>query len=337
MSETIHIKPENFQINKYKQIIHEYLTKEEIRQLHEKSDLKGWWEVISNWLWIIFAFAFAGIWTNIFTILVALFIIGGKQLGCAIIMHDTSHYALFKSKKLNDFVGNWLGAYPIIHNVEQYRPYHLQHHIATGTEDDPDLSLTKGYPTKVWSMVRKFLRDLSGATGIKAHIGLISMHLGVLKYNLGGLIIKIKKEERPLSLLVKNAFHYLKGPFAANLIIFGSLYLFGEPWLYLLWIGALLTTYNFSLRVRSIAEHSVVEDKSDPYRNTRTTYANFFERILFAPLHVNYHLEHHFLIAAPSYNHIKMHKMLKERGFYEKGLLKHNYLEIIKMAIISKY
>jgi fatty acid desaturase len=102
---------------------------------------------------------------------------------------------------------------------------------------------------------------------------------------------------------------------------------------YLLWIGANLTTFNFSLRIRSIAEHSVVEDTHDPYKNTRTTYANFLERILFAPLHVNYHLEHHFLQNMPSYNSPEMHKLLVARGFYEHGLLKHGYWEILKMAI----
>jgi fatty acid desaturase len=77
----------------------------------------------------------------------------------------------------------------------------------------------------------------------------------------------------------------------------------------------------------------VVEDRNNPLRNTRTTYANFIERILFAPLNVNYHLEHHFMVAAPCYNYPKLHKMLKERGFYKEALLVPNYREIIKMAI----
>jgi fatty acid desaturase len=159
------------------------------------------------------------------------------------------------------------------------------------------------------------------------------MHLGFLKYNLGNLIEKIPKEERTWKQIFRNAYCNLRGPIAANLMLFFILFLLGKPYLYLLWMGAMLTTYNFCLRVRSIAEHSVVEDTSDPYKNTRTTYANFIERILFAPLNVNYHLEHHFLQNVPSYNTPLMHQKLKERGFYEKGLLKQNYFEIIKMAV----
>ncbi|MDB5225811.1 MAG: fatty acid desaturase, partial [Bacteroidota bacterium] len=214
-----------------------------------------------------------------------------------------------------------------------YRPYHFQHHIATGTPDDRDINLVTGYPAKLAGMMRKLTRDIIGLSGIKADAALIAMHTGIVKYNLGNFIEKIPKEDRPWKIIFRNAYYNLRGPFLFNLFLFLVLYATGHPLLYLLWIGANLTTFNFSLRVRSIAEHSIVEDTNDPYKNTRTTYANFFERILFAPLHVNYHLEHHFLQNMPSYNSPQMHKMLLERGFYKYGLLKQSYFEVIKMAI----
>lgn len=325
------VKPENNQIANYKKIVHQYLTKEEIKNLMQKSNWKGLLEVLETWAWITFAFVLVAVFPNVITVVIALFILGGKQLACAIIMHDTSHYSMFRTKSWNDFFGNWMGAYPIFHNVRQYRPYHLQHHVATGTEDDPDINLTKGYPTSAPSMTRKFLRDLSGATGIKAYFGLFAMHLGILKYNLGNYIERITVHER--GYLFKNGIKNLFGPIVSNLIMFGIFYAFGKPWLYLMWPAALLSTNQFCLRVRAIAEHSVVEDTNDPMKNTRTTYANFLERLLFAPHHVNYHLEHHFLIPAPSYNYPKMHKLLKERGFYKHGLLKNGYVDIVKMSI----
>jgi fatty acid desaturase len=54
--------------------------------------------------------------------------------------------------------------------------------------------------------------------------------------------------------------------------------------------------------------------------------------MLFAPHHVNYHAEHHLLMTVPSYNLPKMHRLLKERGYFETGLLEPNYLQIIKLA-----
>ncbi|MEZ5004627.1 MAG: fatty acid desaturase family protein [Chitinophagales bacterium] len=330
MSVSYDIKPENSQTQHYKAIVREYLSKDEIHELMQKSDAKATWEIVKIWFWIILAFVMVGLWPNVVTVILALIIIGAKQLGCAIIMHDTSHYSLFKSRKLNDIIGNWFGAYPIIHNVEQYRPYHLQHHKATGTDDDPDLNLTKGYPTTKASLARKFGRDLSGITGVKGNFGVMMMHLGYWKYSLGNKIEKIVKEERGITW--KNGFRNLRGPLAANLIMLAICWAFGKPLLYLLWPAAYLTTYLLILRVRSMAEHSMVADRRDPLQNSRTIHANWLERFLFAPLDVNYHLEHHLLFTIPSYNFKAMHKKLWERGLFEKANYSNGYWNIIKMA-----
>lgn len=319
----------------YNKTLHEYFSNDEIKMIMQKSDWKAVLEIATTWGWIAFAFALVGFFPNPITIVISLFIIGGKQLGCAIILHDCSHDSVFTSRKVNRFVGNWFGAYPIFHDVDKYRPYHLQHHMNTGLDNDPDVPLTMGYPTSRISMVRKFLRDLFGPTGIKGNIAVILMQVGVLKYALNGkaewVSLKGKSGVEVVGAAIKN----LAGPVAANLILFLILFAFGQPWLYLLWIGALLTTNNFSLRVRSMAEHSMVEDRTNPQQNTRTTYANFFERILFAPHHVNYHSEHHLCMGAPSYNLPMMHKLLLERGFYKSGTMESNYWNIIKKAIIE--
>lgn len=309
-------------------------TNEEVNQLMKKSDWLAAWEIIQTWLWISGSMALVHFLPNVITVLIALWIIGGKQLACAIILHDAGHYSLFTSKQMNIFFGNWLGAYPIFHNIDQYRPYHLEHHKMTGTDDDPDVFLTRGYPTSKKSMVRKFARDLFGITGIKAIVGLLAMHLGFIEYNLGNKIVRNKN----LSFLklVKNALKNLSGPVLFQLVFICILYLCGDPWLYLLWIGANIFTYPFCIRVRSMAEHSMTPDRNDPQVNSRTVKANFLEKILFAPLHVNYHVEHHLLMGVPSYRFPKMHKMLQEKGFFEKALYANGYAEVIRMAYQKK-
>jgi fatty acid desaturase len=313
--------------------IRSFLTPEELKWFLEKSDWRGAWEVAYVWLWISAAFALVAWLPNPLTVVIALFILGGQQLACAIIMHDASHYSLFKSRRLNEWAGAWLGAYPIIHSLERYRPYHLKHHAHTGLEADPDLNLTKGYPTTSRSLFRKFRRDLTGATGLKGYIGLILMHLDLLAYNLAGNIQKLSQKDRSWSGFFSAAYHRLTGPVIANAALFAVVYgLSGVWWLYLLWPVAMLTTFQFSLRVRSMAEHSMSPDPTDPYKNTRTTYANFLEHLLFAPLYVNYHAEHHLLMGAPCYKYPKLHKLLVERGFYKQGLLAKGYAEIIRQA-----
>lgn len=301
--------------------------------LMRKDNVKAIWEIAQTWLWIAFAMALVGFFPNPFTIIVSLFILGGKQLACAIILHDCSHDSLFESRNMNQFFGNWFGAFPILHDVKKYRPYHIQHHLNTGLQDDPDLPLTQGYPTSIFSMTRKLLRDLFGLSGLKAIFAVVLMQLGFMKYALNGKAEWLDLKEKNFVEIASYAVKNISGPLAANLILFGILLAIGKPLLYLLWVGALLTTYNFSLRVRSMAEHSMVLDNKNPKLNTRTTYANFFERLLFAPHHVNFHSEHHLCMGVPSYHLPTMHKLLKERGYFIDGTLEDNYARILQLAV----
>ena len=310
-----------------------YLSPEERKMLLRKNDWKAIGQIFFHWFWIAMAFTAAFLWPTIPVIIAVLFVLGGRQLACAILMHDASHRAVLKHGRWNDMVGNWLGGYPVFQDMYAYRPYHREHHLNTGTAEDPDLLLTRGYPTTKRSMIRKFTRDLTGQTGMKLLAGLILMHLEYLQYNTGGKLEKVAQSQRSWWAFAKVFFRKLGGPILANSILFGVLALAASPWLYLLWIGAFFTTFQFSLRVRSMAEHSMVENPLDPMKNTRTTYANWLEKILFAPYNVNYHLEHHMLMAVPSYNLPKMHHLLKERGFYDKGTLADSYLKVISMAM----
>lgn len=317
-----------------KVIVSHYLTTEDKKQLLEKNNWLAAQGVILHWLTIVFAFALVHFYTNAFTIIVALFILGGKQLACAILMHDAGHHSVFTNRKANDIIGNWLGAYPLFQHIDKYRSYHYQHHINTGLEEDPDILLTRGYPASKWGIFRKFLRDLSGITGIKIFLGLLLINLGLLEYNLGKKVVFISPIGKPIIPFFKNVLHNFFGPVIFHFTLFIILYFFAEGWLYLLWIGAFLTTFQFCIRVRSIAEHSVVENNEDPFLNTRTTYANALEKLLFAPYNVNYHAEHHMLMSVPSYNLPKMHELIKQNGFYNKGVLETGYLNIIKMAVL---
>ena len=310
-----------------------YLTKEERKALLKKNDAKAFTGLLVHWIWIAFAFALVYWWPNVLTIIVSLFILGGKQLACSVLMHDAAHHAVFSNRRVNDFMGQWLGGFLVFQDMLGYRPYHWEHHVKVGTMVDPDLLLTRGYPTSRASMLRKFFRDLSGQTGVKSLVGLIAIHLGYLKYNLGGKVERVSQKDRTWREFFITFFRQLSGPILANLFLFLVLTAVASPYLFLLWVVAYFTTFQFSIRVRAMAEHSMVDDPADPMKNTRTTYANWLERMLFAPYNVNYHLEHHMLMAVPPYNLPKMHRLLLQRGFYEKGTLEKSYWNVIKLAV----
>jgi fatty acid desaturase len=253
-------------------------------------------------------------WPNVLTVVIALFVIGTRQLGFALLMHEASHRTLLCSRKLNDWVGNWVCAYPIWSDLYPYRPYHLQHHAKTGSAEDPDIGLVVPFPITKSSFRRKAWRDLSGQTGRKFAKAAWRRTFG--QYG-----------EDPV------ARRAAQGVLITNAVLLGVLAAAGSPELYLLWAGAWLTTHTFVTRLRSIAEHAMTPDRSDPLLNTRTTVARWWERLLLAPNRVNYHLEHHLLMTVPHYNLPRLHSLLRERGALDRACVVVGYLPTLKRAV----
>src|SRR3546814_7780755 len=48
------------------------------------------------------------VWPNPLTFIAAVMVIGGRQLGLAILMHDAAHGLLFRTRRWNEFAGQWL-------------------------------------------------------------------------------------------------------------------------------------------------------------------------------------------------------------------------------------
>jgi fatty acid desaturase len=309
------------------------LSKEEMARLMERSDWKAVWEVLFTWGVMVGAVVLAVVWTNPFTLVLAWILVGARQLALAILMHDLSHYSMFKSKRANQLVGQWLCAYPMFLDLEKYRGYHLRHHSHTGSDKDPDLYLVNMYPTTEKSLLRKFMRDLIGITGVKSYIGLAMMNMGLLEYELGGGVKWIS----PKKSRVEQCLGLVKGWWGAvlvNFLLFLGFFFAGKPWLFLvLWIWPLLTTSMFFLRIRSIAEHGVTPDRNDPLLNTRTTIAQWYQKLLFAPHNVHYHLEHHLLMTVPSYNLPEMHRLMEQKGLLKGALVELSYWSVIKQAM----
>ncbi len=313
----------------------DYLSAEEIKSLKTPSDWVALRLFLFNWLVIAAMFAMVASFTNGFTILLALLVLGGRLLGLGILLHECSHRSFFSRQSWNDQIGHWFAGIPILVPIDFYRPYHFKHHTKTGTEQDPDVGNIRQYPVSKASFYRKLIRDIFGLSGIKA---LFAMILYVLPGRAGnavslGLNSEAIKTENGRLLGLKNYGHVL----IWHTVFFLLLYKLGHPGLYLLWWGAYLFTHPFIIRVRQIAEHGAMPAlRSEDVRlTTRTTLAKPWERLLFAPNFVNYHCEHHLLPTVPSYNLPAMHKLLRSRGFYKDNgaaLVEGGYPEVIRMA-----
>ncbi len=296
----------------------EALSRDDIRDLLETSARRSWLSIVVNWGIIGAAFALVAWSPNPVTIVLALFVIGARQLGMAILMHDAAHRALFRDRRLNDWAGNWLCAFPVWSDLRPYRPYHLQHHAKTWTVEDPDLALATPFPITRDSMRRKIWRDLSGQTGWKRF-------RATLRRDLGHSRGRVHRN-------FDAGLEALHGVAITNAALLGLLVLAGHPALYLLWVGAWFTTYSLVMRIRSIAEHAMIDDPASELGNTRTTVASWWERLLLAPNYVNFHLEHHLLMTVPHYNLPRMHRMLRDRGVLADACVTHGYRSVLAVA-----
>lgn len=313
----------------------ELFSREEIRQLTERSDWHGGWAVASTWA--VIGGTFAGVavswqylpwWGKLLMCAAALVILAGRQLALAILMHDAAHSSLFKTRWFNDYLVDWLCAKPIWNDLHKYRPYHVRHHAKTSTPDDPDLSLVAGFPTTRASLARKFMRDISGMTGVKFIMGRVMMDLGLMEWTVANDVKKISQQGRPWHdyplTLMKNSY----GAILTNGAILGALWAAGHPKLYGLWALAYVTPFPLLIRIRSMAEHAGMQKSASALTNTRTTRAGLIARALVAPIRVNFHMEHHLMASVPYFRLPKMHRMLRERNHVPKAP---GYLEVLHL------
>lgn len=306
------------------------------------------------WLWTA---GFAGSWAlALLATPLALAIIGGRQLGLSILMHEAAHGALHPNRRVNNLVGQWLCGDASGSDLTAYRAYHLTHHKYTQQAEDPDLPLSAPFPTSAASMRRKVIRDLTGQTfvkqrgyqfakawqGCKAMVAGGSGGPGPKRSHSAGTTFnasprtgisapvesidgaKVTAYTVARFLLVQAALLLLAlltlGP-AAGVIAWG------------LWLAALASPFQLFLRIRNIAEHACTPTgQGDPFTHARTTYAGFWERLTLAPYYVNYHAEHHLFMGLPAYHLPRAHALLLAKGYGARMTIAPSYAEVLRTA-----
>ena len=124
----------------------DFLNEDQLIAVRQRVTWKGVALIAHAWALILGSIALVAWWPNPLTFLLAVGIIGSRQLGLAILMHDGAHGCLSADEKINLTLSQWFCAYPIFAETRAYRRYHLQHHARTQQEDDPDLILSAPFP-----------------------------------------------------------------------------------------------------------------------------------------------------------------------------------------------
>ncbi|MGE0858864.1 MAG: fatty acid desaturase family protein [Gammaproteobacteria bacterium] len=301
----------------------ELLTPAQLDAVRSRSDAWGVALVAHAWLTMLAAAALFVLWKNPLTYLLAVMVIGSRQLGLLILMHDGAHGSLARSAWLNRFLAQGFCAWPTFADTDVYRTYHLKHHMRTQREDDPDIILSAHFPITRASLRRKLLRDLSGQTGFAQRKAQVLQALGP-----GTL---------PSAARAWRYWQHLGPQTLVNLGLWACAWRLGHGWLYpALWLVPLLTWQQLVLRIRNIAEHAMVRAPDDVFGNARTTLANPLERLLVAPYRVNLHLEHHLLMWVPCYRLALLRRYLCENGFGARIETEPGYLAVIRKVTVAR-
>jgi fatty acid desaturase len=294
------------------------LTKEELRQLSELSQLRSLFHIVGEWTAILTAIYLCQRHFNVFLYLLTVAFIGARQHALLILMHDGVHYRLFRNRRLNDWTAEVVLAWPNLISARAYRKNHFGHHRYLNTPQDPDWARRQGDPTWVfpqhWSrLAMLMLRDLSG--------------LGAIYYLRLALMLLSRDTGVSRGFLIARYGFYVA--VVAMLAWFGAIHL-----LLIYWFVPLFTWMTVIFRIRSIAEHSAIEGSANAYAQTRSTRASILEHIFVAPKNVNYHIEHHFYPSVPFYRLPQLHRVLMSKADFRNGVhVTRSYLGVLREGV----
>jgi fatty acid desaturase len=275
--------------------------------------------VLHCWGVIALAIAVGVIWPILIPLSVA--VIGTRQLGLAILMHEAAHGGLSPNRRLNDLLGHWLCAVPVGASLSAYRPYHLAHHKYAQQPEDPDLVLSAPFPVTRASLRRKIIRDLTGQTFFKQRV-------------LFAFQAFSSKRDEDLAEGAVVTGRSVVAFLLVNLALLLALGLAGVWWAYfVLWLLPMATWFPMVTRLRNIAEHACVEgSSSDPFRAARTTRASWWERAVIAPYWVNFHAEHHLFMHVPCWKLPALHRAVRARPQGGRMEVASGYLAVLAEA-----
>ena len=235
---------------------------EEWRRLTSRSSLRGMWLVAHAWGTIAAAIALVALWPNPLTWLIAVMVVGTRQLGLAILMHEAAHGGLHGNKAINEWIGQWLCAVPVGADLASYRSYHLQHHKFTQQPEDPDLSLSAPFP-----ITKESYRARRSATSPGRRLSNSACRCSCRCSSAPAADEEVSHES-----FVSSGADKMARFLVVNALLFGLFWLAGAGiWYWAVWVVAMATWLPLVTRIRNIAEHACTSTGEDPFSHARTT------------------------------------------------------------------
>jgi fatty acid desaturase len=273
-----------------------------VLELSEQNISKSLFHILFDWVAIALIIYFTQLYLNPVTYILAVMLIGNRQHGLLILMHDSSHFRFSSNRKVNDIVGDVFTAWPLFIQMRAYREKHLAHHRYSNSEGDPDFVLAR-YPKFRGEVIKMLVMDLFALNTMAQFKQINGFQL---KSSLAYKICRFAFYATALS----------------SIVYFGGLKLF-----LMFWIVPAFTWLKVCLRLRSISDHTGLQHKEGPY-DTRTIIPNLFDRLFLAPHLSSYHFGHHTFAAVPCYNLKKLHNEIMKSEDAHKIHITNGYFEL---------
>lgn len=249
----------------------------------------------------------------LFTVL-AVVLIGSRQLALGFMVHEQAHYAAFRFRS-GDLIANLLAAYPLlVITADKYAQVHLSHHQNYFTAQDPDFVRKNGpawtYPKTRGEVTRQILVELLG--------------LNLIKLIKGKTLGKVTLFQRLGSIpgWVKPAYYVAWG------IVFSYFGIWLEFLLY--WVLPLLTVTQAFLRWAAICEHQYGIEAARPEDTTPLIILPWWQRLLMPDVNFGMHIYHHYFPGVPFCHLPKLHRIFQREGLVHEDRVLHGYGQVLK-------
>ena len=290
------------------------LNKEHLQALSQVNPGISTCHILLEWTAVVLAASLSQHFWNPLLYLVVVAFIGARQHAMLILMHDGTHYRLFRNRRLNDWITELLLAWPHLVTMRSYRENHLAHHNYVNTQKDPDWLRKEGndewqFPQTRTKLFGIFVRDLIGIGGLN--------------------LIRLASSLSSAVSVPSKTFSRIR--LAFYMVILGGMIAAGCGKILLMyWVIPYFTWLILIMRIRSIAEHFAINGSDDAYGQTRTTHAGILARVFIAPKNVNYHIEHHFFPSVPFYRLPQLHALLmSDAGFAGAAHITQSYTKML--------
>ncbi len=239
--------------------------REQLQALSRPDTLR--WLVLAgrDWGIIVLMLVLVGISRHPLVVVFAALVIGSRQHALAILGHDGAHGTASGYRRLNDLLTGMFCFWPMGIALGGYRRFHFAHHLAVGSDRDPELqhkcTLQEwGLPLQPVRQCVHLALDLAGG-GLP--------HFAMIAYLM-----------RPIS------FRDAMGPLSFWVVMLTALWSAGMLWVVHLWWGSALTGMWLAFRLRIWTEHV------GTHASHRLS-ARWWQRAWFLPNHTYMHWEHH--------------------------------------------